>query len=162
MLSSLGFFGFLWLSLAFFYLWKVNFYVFCCLYHWNKTVILKLQNNGFFLSSDKIKTNLLDRNIFSNSISIFSPVIKITEWNTFTICLTIPLFCRWSCNFYRICFCSGCVRAPVGSLYSVPIHVTARGSRGQMVLLWFKYMFINFHFWALLVVTSAWKLVNFY
>lgn len=44
-------------------------------------------------------------------------MIKITVRNKFTICLKAPLFCRWSCNFYRIwcCFCSGCVRAPVES-----------------------------------------------
>lgn len=116
------------------------------------------------LSSDKFKTNLLDRNTFSCATSIFSPVINITERNKLTICWKISLLCRWSCNFYRIwcCFCSGCIRAPVESLYSVPIHVSARDSWGQMVLLWFKYVFIKFHLWALLVVTSAWKLVNFY
>lgn len=83
-----------------------------------------------FMSSDKFKTIFLDRNIFSYSISIFFPEIKITERNKFTICLKTPLFCSWSCNFYRICICSGCVRAPVESLYVVPIHVSAHGSWG--------------------------------
>lgn len=72
-----------------------------------------------FMSSDKFKTNLPDRNIFSYSISVFIPVIKIAERNKFTICLKTPFFCSWSCNLYRIwcCFCSGCVRAPVESLW---------------------------------------------
>lgn len=76
---------------------------------------------------------------------MFIPVIKITERNKFTICLKTPLFSSWSCNFYRIwcCFCSGCVRAPVESLYTVQIHVSARVSWGQMLLLWFKYVFTS-------------------
>lgn len=100
-----------------------------------------------FMSSDKFKTNFLDRNIFSYSISIFFPEIKITEINKFIVCLKSPLFCSWSCNFYRIWICSGCVRAPVESLYSVPIHVSAHGSWGQMVLLWFKYVFTSRPCW---------------